>query len=949
MFITLTSKGQTNHARFSNHFLDNLVIPPNSEVALVNGCVAFRDEDDVMTIPAGTNIILRANNFNFLTVSFPTQQIYTKQQLVDEINRQLKDNQPYGIRFQAELEQSDEQMALVVFVPSDYDDDEDFMNYVYGSNKRDFGIQTVTGQPPLEPILTTNGTFVRQFPIKFGSLESTGGATQFPHAPPAGKTFSINTANASHAFNRARVALHTTADNTVYDSWTVVKALNGSNHPVYTELPGNIMRIAYGFGAYNRAVSEYINVPGITPPSDAITFHGSSNTTFTPQGSYFGNYNVLNSETGGYDLVNFRWNCGDMFRKWLTIDNSAPTAPAGNRLYNSAIRRYPMYGLVYHLPGNLSHYAVATPGTYKFNQFNIEHEDSTGFFDTCIDNQNILNQSFYNEMGYEDGNLSPADKVLGCYSGYGQKALTDYNIDTILPKPSAVAVQDMSFNETFRTAGAKLHCAVLNLERRLPASGAGAVQDAKQHIDLSNYEIVSGESSAVSFLFTLKDDSAYNTDASRTLYCLMGGRNSGLVYTNLIQLDTTGLLAYDISIAPYINGQPHQQLALTDGTGSRPNIAFDTIYSLYVGFTGGDGILKITLTEYNADMSNIVGTSYTSTTTIGAVATTFGKFGNFSSLGGIANMFSPDASNYFAGTFSNFRIYCYPENMNTNQYVINETTTSANPASEMIEFFLGNYDSPFRTGQPANGRTTDDSSELLSLGMDAKYAVCGDYDMPGAGAPDRNNYMPSFQALHQQGGSVVDQDPNYPDIVDFFSVPDLMMSTDVSKNNYEGTSNLPLTCYTGNGSGVVNTDTLVNIVDFPNADAQDHRELAPYAWFNPGEARPYGTFLMDAETGRTAGEDNFRLCIDNLPIRSFNGKTNNLSKCIYEFFNDNVQSKGKAKVLPVNIPERLFIPLNNPGQLILNQLDVVITDADDKEQTELESFTTANIVIRSQK
>ena len=554
-------------------------------------------------------------------------------------------------------------------------------------------------------------------------------------------------------------------------------------------------------------------------------------------------------------------------------------------------------------------------------------------------------------MGYEDGILSPADRVLGCYSGYGQRALTDYNLDTILPKPSAVAVQDMTFNETFRTAGAKLHCAVLNLERRLPASGAGAVQDAKQHIDLSNYEIVSGESSAVSFLFTLKDDSAYNLDASRTLYCLMGGRNSGLVYTDLIQLETTGGLAYDISIAPYINGQPRQQHTLLDGTGSRPNIQFNTIYSLYVGYTAGDGKLIISLTEYNADMSNIVGTSYRSTPTIGAPATTWGKLGNYSSLGGIANMFSPDASAYFAGTFSNFRIYNYPENMNSNQYLINNTTLAANPDSELIEFFLGNYDTPFRTGQPCAGPTSDTSNgaESLSLGIDPKYAVCGDYDMPGGGVGDRNNYMPSFQADHQQGGSVVDLDPNYPDIVDFFSVPDLLLKTDGAKNNYETTSNLPLTCYTGNGSGVVNTDTLVNIVDFPNADAQDNRELAPYKWFNPGEPNPYGTFLMDAETGRTEGEDNFRLCIDNLPIRSYNGKTNNLSKCIYEFFNDNVQSQGKAKVLPVNIPERLFIPLNNPGQLILNQLDVVITDADDKEQTELESFTTANIVIRSQK
>ena len=47
--------------------------------------------------------------------------------------------------------------------------------------------------------------------------------------------------------------------------------------------------------------------------------------------------------------------------------------------------------------------------------------------------------------------------------------------------------------------------------------------------------------------------------------------------------------------------------------------------------------------------------------------------------------------------------------------------------------------------------------------------------------------------------------------------------------------------------------------------------------------------------------------------------------------------------MTVSVPEKIRIPLNNPGNIILNQFDVLITDQEDKELENIKNHTSLTL------
>ena len=111
---------------------------------------------------------------------------------------------------------------------------------------------------------------------------------------------------------------------------------------------------------------------------------------------------------------------------------------------------------------------------------------------------------------------------------------------------------------------------------------------------------------------------------------------------------------------------------------------------------------------------------------------------------------------------------------------------------------------------------------------------------------------------------------------------------------------------------------------------------------------PFAT--MDGDTvanGVDVREQVYNINIENLPHRTINGRTNNISKSIYEILHNETQNtiKGDTELINFVPRHKIWIPLKNAGQMIVNNLHVKITDAAMKEVKDLVGDTHIHIEI----
>ena len=99
----------------------------------------------------------------------------------------------------------------------------------------------------------------------------------------------------------------------------------------------------------------------------------------------------------------------------------------------------------------------------------------------------------------------------------------------------------------------------------------------------------------------------------------------------------------------------------------------------------------------------------------------------------------------------------------------------------------------------------------------------------------------------------------------------------------------------------------------------------------------YATFDAEEEVDTEAGINNNRIHIDNLPIQSYNGKIGAMDRCIYQTtaFLNSTQTADDYVLSSIDVPQKIYISLNNAGELHLNEFKVKITDINDKPDSEI--------------
>ena len=96
-------------------------------------------------------------------------------------------------------------------------------------------------------------------------------------------------------------------------------------------------------------------------------------------------------------------------------------------------------------------------------------------------------------------------------------------------------------------------------------------------------------------------------------------------------------------------------------------------------------------------------------------------------------------------------------------------------------------------------------------------------------------------------------------------------------------------------------------------------------------------------------EQIYNICIENLPHRTLNGRTRNLCKSIYEALHNENQNtvKGDSELINIVPPKKIWIPLNNAGEIPLNEFHVRITNGQMIEATDLIGDTHIHMEIKS--
>lgn len=176
--------------------------------------------------------------------------------------------------------------------------------------------------------------------------------------------------------------------------------------------------------------------------------------------------------------------------------------------------------------------------------------------------------------------------------------------------------------------------------------------------------------------------------------------------------------------------------------------------------------------------------------------------------------------------------------------------------------------------------------------------------------------------------------------------------------NDRRTINLSADAYAGIGIGLVDVDSpdtrgIGDVLEFelPEPDANNNvlqvpRVLPP----NPVPPNDWvARITADADVS-TIENEQMNVEITNLPHTSLNATNGSIDKTIYQLpMIHNTEEVGNQELVEMTPPSKVWIPLNNPGSLPLNKLDVKISAVDGRPIATLLKDTHITIQIENEK
>ena len=398
-------------------------------------------------------------------------------------------------------------------------------------------------------------------------------------------------------------------------------------------------------------------------------------------------------------------------------------------------------------------------------------------------------------------------------------------------------------------------------------------------------------------VFQLVSKAFFTTNTIRTLFA---GPTQ-----NIIKIDTAGV-AYDLEITE--KDGTNTLINLVDGGATRIVFNNTSNYFLSVKSYGFSINPQVNITV--TDLDNNV--DYTGTATLMGSG-----MDNILHIGG--NPSSLLNTYYLHGYLGDFRFYQKPTDITGDITYWDNTVT----------YLKTYYDD-----------TGLDLSEKAYFGANRTYNIYTDSEKKygNYGSADHTNTM--TPAVMRVGGDTI-YDPAGYNFSDIFFFP-MQTMPDANRD-----TSLIVDAYNYAGVGIVSSNELNDVLDIKDYDETTQTVLQV-------QTSPSGQDTIDNPIFSTVSgieqvdidDKIFNVQIKNLPHRNYNGAISNFDKTIYQIGSlINAKTVEDKRVIEIYPPQKVFTELENAGDIVLNQLEVMITDELNIVETDLKANTNLTIEI----
>lgn len=898
MLIKLSSINETDPTKFSNNFSDMVNVPPNSFVCLIKCQVNKLVAGKKIIIDKNTPLNVRYTAYDIKTIFLNplADTTYTIDAFVDYVDSLLPNGTAFGRGqrfYNIETSSSSDDLEFRMFY---YNPTTTYEQAIYSNtNYRRLYLESFNGKsmPKTGPGNIGVGYNQTQIGGDTGQYACGVGWDLNKYTPPV---------------NQQNKEVHNMFTGNGDGS---VKGMFIIGQPNLKSFKTTLGKATYSLGEYQTGpivgTDQYTN-PGDSWGNMLLNLNFKTNGKMDIQ--YF-NVDLNNREDVVLDEP---YNPGDIFELYPYTDGD--TMSDYRRYYSLHLRRKVGNGLAYWIPGKTTLTAGntsmvlntidGTPYNLSLEQFYIPNIDSD--LTTC--NAQFIHHQLdrtYMATGYRytAGNATDNSGETGANSTETASAggnLISNLINDVVPglTGSIKAWLDNSFL----------------LERWTTTAPPSPNSDKNAVCVIDTNGIPLNTPFFCSFFFKPIDDLPAASAGNNNMTLLGSTGTSKLLEITISQAE-----AWDINW--YTNGGANPvPVVLTDPSSNRLNIAFGGNYYVsvcYMGTQVGTGKGRIIFRVYDIDADILYSTTGQDLVYDSNV---------LGYLGGVIPTGAQPYQSYSGAYYSDFRLYqkCASD-------LLTETTWDT-IQEELQEYYKTGNITSVQWYFGGEGRT----AEVLPTPnmLEASGEIKETYRI--AGLPRQDETITQF---FQRDTLAPPTDLNWYDIQNVYC-PGSTLLPDADRN-----TTLDAGAYAGPQGGLVEVDEIQDELTFtdPTADI-DENVLATPSITGDTVENPFLTLKADLKD-RVFEEDTINVDLLNLPQRGYNGVNRTTDKTIYQMpIASDHKEIDNMVVHEVIVPQKVWLPLNNPGDIPLNSLDIQLSDVFGKKLDNSKYRQPTNIVIQ---
>jgi len=968
MLVSLTSHNEPNPARFKNHFHSPITIKKFSYICLVAGQIIKDAEQKIVTVAPDTLLNVRIDAYNIFQLTLnpagAASVEFTASQLVAALNAARQANvalQPSDSFYEFQIGETDQfAFKLVFFNRMAYDTaiPNGLKLHLYGAQGADYYQQKW---------LLING-FTDTIPTSQGGVNR----AEIPNIPGNyglgiawDETYYDIPVNQT---NRNACSVYTSANQSsqIIASNTTITNINLAN-----------TKWTWGPGIANDAVPPvYTNTATLGQPlfdERWLTIEFQQNIGY--------NIYVFNNNTGTHELVSFAnsYSAGDSFGVVLQTDPANPPQTQANLAYPTIFHNQ-TNGLLFMYVGKMGDIANRPAGAnYLLRATTTENNDLTNSSNMSfvydydrLENIQEQDQPAQDQIAYAalfDGNNNASwvgNTAIGTGAGIGYRnALTNNFIGT---NPGWIYDQTLGRPATFPFLNSgETQITTAQFRNATGCWGfntfADGIARGSLQVEIPNvYKI-----SAVPFTFNgpsllqvhfvMGDTTGmYNAGDANTSHRVLFA--NGPTASTTIAINNAE--AWDVRMA-FENSRDNLPLTQEEFTlnnvvgGARINFRMSSTtltsynYTWWMDYRAQTGSYQIFVNEQERTAPGVV-TNNLFASAVRVIGAGSSRPAPITHMGGC----DPTNALFIGGggatqyryqnmsaltMFSNLRLY---------------QRTSANgdapdPFTALIAILQANFQESFtrNNGLIPGGANLPNPNfypnfrRQIMFPTAAQQAVIEHYSNIPYVSPERTNSV--FVAKTTPDAN---NGKDFPRL-GWYDFANIYYQSDIHTPFTGAFKTLPAGNMQDLGQGIVDPTLIDTIIDFESPgqpDANGNYLVNPGYQDQQGPLHPTGQINMDFDIVDIPSEK-IKIQLPNLPHNSYNGFTKTPDKTIYEIpYAIHEKVDNDQAIIEVEPPAKCWIPLNNAGEIPLNEIDVRIADVENREMTGLRPDT--NIVIQ---